>query len=43
VIQRRYAGILDRVSLYFPIRAEEPEEAWRSFATAFRDASPANA
>ena len=42
-INRRYAGVLDRVSLYFPIRAEETEEAWRSFATAFRDASRASA
>jgi len=35
-IRRRYDGILNRVSLYFPIRAEEPEEAWKTFATAFR-------
>jgi probable F420-dependent oxidoreductase len=35
-IHQRYDGILDRVSLYFPIRAEEPETAWREFAAAFR-------
>ena len=35
-IQRRYEGILQRVSLYFPIRAEEPESAWREFAASFR-------
>ncbi|MGH7806317.1 MAG: LLM class flavin-dependent oxidoreductase, partial [Candidatus Binatia bacterium] len=35
-IHRRYDGILDRVSLYFPIRKEEPEAAWKEFAAAFR-------
>ena len=35
-IRRRYEGLLHRVSLYFPIRAGEPEDAWRSFVTAFR-------
>ena len=35
-IHARYDGILDRVSLYFPIRAGEPEEGWKTFAAAFR-------
>jgi hypothetical protein len=35
-IRERYAGILDRVSLYFPIRAEDSEGAWQAFAKAFR-------
>jgi probable F420-dependent oxidoreductase len=35
-IRERYAGILDRVSLYFPIRAEDSEAAWQAFAKAFR-------
>ncbi|MEA2624214.1 MAG: hypothetical protein QOD06_259 [Candidatus Binatota bacterium] len=36
-IRERYAGVLDRVSLYFPIRAEDSEGAWQAFAKAFRD------
>ena len=35
-IRDRYAGILDRVSLYFPIRAEDSEAAWQAFTKAFR-------
>jgi probable F420-dependent oxidoreductase len=35
-IRERYAGILDRVSLYFPIRTEDSEGAWQAFAKAFR-------
>ena len=34
-IRDRYDGILDRVSLYFPIRADDSESAWRKFVTAF--------
>jgi probable F420-dependent oxidoreductase len=37
-IRARYDGILDRVSLYFPIRAEDSEAAWRTFVTAFNAA-----
>jgi probable F420-dependent oxidoreductase len=36
-IRDRYAGILDRVSLYFPIRAEDSEAAWQAFTKAFRE------
>lgn len=36
-IHERYDGILDRVSLYFPIRnAESAEETWKTFVAAFR-------
>ena len=37
-IRRRYDGVLDRVSLYFPIRASDGEETWKSFVSAFRAA-----
>ena len=35
-IRRRYDGLLDRVSLYFSIRSEEPEESWKTFVRDFR-------
>lgn len=36
-IHERYDGVLDRVSLYFPIRnAEAAEETWKTFVAAFR-------
>jgi probable F420-dependent oxidoreductase len=35
-LRQRYEGILQRVSLYFPIRAGEPEATWKSFVTEFR-------
>lgn len=37
-LRRRYDGVLQRVSLYFPIRAGEPEGAWKAFAAEFRAA-----
>jgi hypothetical protein len=37
-IRKRYDGILDRVSLYAPIRTDEPEDRWRDFVRAFRAA-----
>jgi probable F420-dependent oxidoreductase len=37
-IRKRYDGILDRVSLYAPIRPDEPEDRWRDFVGAFRAA-----
>ena len=37
-IRRRYEGLLNRVSLYFPIRASDGEETWKSFVAAFRAA-----
>lgn len=37
-LRRRYEGILQRVSLYFPIRAAEPEETWKEFVADFRAA-----
>jgi probable F420-dependent oxidoreductase len=40
-IRRRYAGVLDRVSLYFPIRAEDAEAAWQSFTNTFREGDAA--
>jgi probable F420-dependent oxidoreductase len=36
-IRERYAEILDRVSLYFPIRAEDSDAAWQAFTKAFRE------
>lgn len=38
-LRQRYAGILQRVSLYFPIAATEPETKWQQFAAAFRSAA----
>ncbi len=38
VLRRRYDGVLQRVSLYFPIPAGESEDAWRDFASQFRAA-----
>jgi len=36
-IRERYDGLLDRVSLYFPIRnAEAAEETWKTFVADFR-------
>jgi len=36
-IRERYDGVLDRVSLYFPIRnAEAAEETWKTFVADFR-------
>ncbi len=35
-LRQRYEGVLQRVSLYFPISATEPEEKWQQFAAAFR-------
>jgi probable F420-dependent oxidoreductase len=37
-IRRRYEGVLDRVSLYFPIRSDDAEDRWRAFSTSFREA-----
>ena len=36
-IRDRYDGVLDRVSLYFPIRAKDSEAAWQQFTKAFRE------
>ncbi len=38
-LRQRYAGLLGRVSLYFPISAEEGSEKWRAFVEAFRAAA----
>ncbi|MCZ6874360.1 MAG: TIGR03617 family F420-dependent LLM class oxidoreductase [bacterium] len=35
-LRQRYEGVLQRVSLYFPISATEPETKWQQFAAAFR-------
>jgi alkanesulfonate monooxygenase SsuD/methylene tetrahydromethanopterin reductase-like flavin-dependent oxidoreductase (luciferase family) len=38
-LRRRYAGVLDRVALYFPIPAGAPEAEWQQFVAAFRAAA----
>jgi hypothetical protein len=38
-LRRRYAGLLGRVSLYFPISLEDPESRWQAFIRDFRRAS----
>ena len=39
VLRERYAGLLDRVSLYYAIPREDPVERWRAFVAAFHDAA----
>jgi probable F420-dependent oxidoreductase len=34
-LRRRAEGLLDRVSLYFPIPADEPDEKWQAFVRGF--------
>lgn len=38
-LRRRYEGLLDRVSLYFPIPEGAPEADWRAFVDSFRAAA----
>ena len=38
-LRRRYEGVLQRVSLYFPIEAHDSEARWQDFASAFRAAA----
>ena len=38
-LRRRYEGLLDRVSLYFPIPEGAPEAHWRRFTESFRAAA----
>ena len=40
-LAERYRGLLDRVSLYFPIPARDATEKWRAFAKSFRGADGA--
>lgn len=35
-LRGRYQGVLDRVSLYFPIQANDPDARWRQFVQSFR-------
>ena len=38
-LRQRYAGLLDRVSLYFPISTEDSADRWLAFVEAFRAAA----
>ena len=38
-LRRRYEGLLDRVSLYFPVPEGAPEAGWRTFVDSFRAAA----
>ena len=38
-LRQRYEGVLQRVSLYFPIPTDAPEGKWRAFVAAFRAAA----
>ena len=38
-LRRRYEGLLDRVSLYFPVPDGAPEGEWRGFVDTFRAAA----
>jgi hypothetical protein len=35
-LRQRYEGVLQRVSLYFPIPEQAPEAEWQQFVTTFR-------
>ncbi|MBI3992691.1 MAG: TIGR03617 family F420-dependent LLM class oxidoreductase [Candidatus Lambdaproteobacteria bacterium] len=37
-IHERYDGVLDRVSMYFPIKAADPDAPWKGFTKSFRAA-----
>lgn len=39
LLRERYAGLLDRVSLYYPLPREDPAERWREFVEAFHSAA----
>ena len=39
-LAERYRGLLDRVSLYFPIPAGDPDSVWATFVERFRKAAP---
>ncbi len=42
-LAERYRGLLDRVSLYFPIPSRDSTEKWQHFVEAFRAADGAAA
>ena len=35
-LRERYDGLLDRVSLYFPLPRDDSDEVWTDFLTSFR-------
>jgi hypothetical protein len=37
-LRQRYAGVLQRVSLYFPLPQGAPEDEWQQFVQTFRTA-----
>lgn len=37
ILRERYAGLLQRVALYYPIAESSPETPWKGFVTAFKD------
>ncbi len=39
ILRERYEGVLDRVSLYFPIDENSPEQEWVDFVASFRNAA----
>lgn len=39
LLRARYDGVLDRVSLYYPIPRDDPDGAWRGFVEAFHQAA----
>ena len=39
LLRARYEGVLDRVSLYYPIPKDDPDEAWKGFVADFHQAS----
>ncbi len=39
VLRQRYEGLIERISLYFPIPQDEPVDTWRGVVDAFRQAA----
>jgi probable F420-dependent oxidoreductase len=39
ILRERYAGLVQRIALYYPIPTGDPEEEWKAFVAAFRQAA----
>jgi probable F420-dependent oxidoreductase len=39
LIRRKYEGLVQRVALYFPVPPDDPEQPWKAFVQAFRQAA----
>jgi hypothetical protein len=39
LLRQRYAGLVQRVALYYPVPPGDPEATWKAFAAAFHQAA----